>query len=388
MAIALLGSAAQGDELTAAMPAGRAPVPALDPPNPNVASLLPLLTETDLHTLTVQLSGQVPVTVNGAPVTLNTRYTLASRIRSAEAFVYQWYAGLGIPVSYFNWTYGSYSGRNVIAEVRGAVDPSQILLLGGHLDNNSQIPYATAPGADDNATGTAATLLIARILRSYTPAITVRFVHFTGEEQGQWGSRVYANTLRQRGENVIGFINLDMIGWDSNGDRVAEIHTASGPKSNALGTEFLNRNDRYQQGMVFERKTTTASRFSDHSPFWDNNYGAFLTIENFFDDAIPRDRNPYYHNTGDLPARVNTNYVARIGRVALATVAELARYNIGGTPPTPTPTATATRTPAPSPTPTPTATPVPGTCTNLLVNGDFEFTGGWRFGSTPFPLRM
>ncbi|MBK8051305.1 MAG: M20/M25/M40 family metallo-hydrolase [Anaerolineales bacterium] len=326
-------------------------------PNPAIAALLPKLTEADLRTLVDRLSGQTPATIGGVAITLNTRHTLTARVHDAEQYVYEYYQALGIPVSYFNWTYGSYSGRNVVAEVRGTANPEKVLLVGGHLDNMSQIPYTTAPGADDNATGTANTLLIARLLKANQPAVTVRFIHFTGEEQGQWGSKVYAATLRARGEQVMGFINLDMIGWDGNGDRVVEIHTASGPKSNALADGYLERNTRYGTGLVFERKTTTASRFSDHSPFWDNDYASFLVIENFFDDAIVRDRNPYYHNTGDLPSRVDYNYVARIGRLTLAVLAELAGYNFGG-----------------SPTPPPTKTPV--SCPNLLVSGHFENNGG------------
>lgn len=385
VAVALLDTAQSGEATAAAAQLRIATgATSLPPPDPAVTALLPLLRESDLRTLVDQISGQTPVTVNGITATLTTRYTLSARLRSAEDYIYQWYANLGIPVRYFSWQYGSYSGRNVIAEVRGRTNPEQVLILGGHLDNNSQMPYTLAPGADDNATGTAATLLIAQILRGYTPAVTVRFVHFTGEEQGQWGSRVYAAYLRQGGERVLGFINLDMIGWDGNGDRVAEIHTGTGPKSNALGTEFLARNTRYGLGMNYERKTTSASRFSDHSPFWDNDIGAFLLIENFFDDVIPRDRNPYYHNTGDLPSRVDYNYVARSGRVALATLAEMAGYDLGGSP-TPTPTPTSTATPRPTATPTATPTPTPGACINLLVNGDFESSTGWRFGSTPYP---
>lgn len=338
---------------------------AITAPDPAVTGLLTRLTEADLRDLVEKLSGQRTVAVGGVSMLLPTRYTFSSRIRNAEQFVYEYYAALGLSVRYVPWTYGSNSGRNVVAEVRGASQPERVLLVGGHLDSNSQAPYSSAPGADDNATGTAVTLLIARLLRTYRPAITVRFVHFTGEEQGQWGSKAYARSLRLNNEQVIGFINLDMIGWDGDGDRRAEIHTASGPKSNALGTSFLERNDRYGQGIFFERKTTTASRFSDHSPFWDNDYASFLVIENFFTDAVPRDRNPYYHNTGDLPAQVNYNYVARLGRVALATFVELAGYNLAGIPPPPT--------------------PPPASCANWLVNGDFELTAGWSFGSTPYP---
>ncbi|MCB0152999.1 MAG: hypothetical protein KDE01_35750, partial [Caldilineaceae bacterium] len=75
--------------------------------------------------------------------------------------------------------------------------------------------------------------------------------------------------------------------------------------------QYLERNTRYAVGLTFERKTGTASRFSDHASFWDNDYASFLIIENFFTDAIANDRNPYYHNTGDLPSRVDFDYVAR-----------------------------------------------------------------------------
>ena len=357
------------EDAAAAAPLARDPV---------VDSLMPQLTEAALRDLIDGLSGQKAVAVGGAAVTLNTRYTFAPRLADAERYVYEYYQTLGIAVSYVPWAYGNYTGRTIVAEVRGAVTPEKVLLVGGHLDNTSQIPYTTAPGADDNATGTAATLLIARLLKNYTPDFTVRFVHFTAEEQGHWGSIVYARQMRARGEQVIGFFDLDMFGWDGNGDRVVEIHPGSGPKSNALATSFLERNTRYEIGLNFERKSTTASRFSDHSSFWDQDYASFLIIENFFDDAIVRDRNPYYHNTGDLPSHVDFNYVARISRLALAATYELGGYRPAAGP-TPTPTLT--------PTPMPTATPDPGGCANLLLNGDFEGTGGWSFGSTPYPAR-
>ena len=150
IAVALLDAAIAG-EATASAAQLRLDSPGAAPalPNPAVAALLPLLNESDLRMLVDQLSGQTPVTVNGASVTLTTRHTLAARLRSAEDYVYQWYSNLGIPVSYFAWQYGSYSGRNVIAEVRGRTNPEQVLIIGGHLDNTSQTPYTLAPGADD-----------------------------------------------------------------------------------------------------------------------------------------------------------------------------------------------------------------------------------------------
>ncbi len=352
--------------------------------DPLITDLLPLLTETDLQSLIRELSGEIPVTIGGDTITLNTRYTFATRIQDAERYLHQYYTQLGIAVAYSPWAYGSYTGRNVIAEIPGTEHPERIWVVGGHFDSISDNPYNLAPGADDNGSGTAATLLIAKIFRDYTFVDTVRFVHFSAEEQGHWGSIVYARDQKLAGAQIMGYIDLDMIGWDGDGDRVIELHTGTGPKSNTLGTAFISANDRYAQGLVAERLTTAASRFSDHSSFWDQDYGAFLAIENFFDGTLARDRNPQYHKTGDKLALVDLNYVARYGRVALATLAELAGIQHADPNATATPTATST----PLPTPTPTPTSLPTGCVDLLVNGDFESSGGWSFGGTPAQARI
>jgi hypothetical protein len=87
--------------------------------DPDIAALLAQVTPAELQSLVNQISGQTPATVGGAAVTLNTRYTFASRLRSAEQFIYEYYQQLGLGVRYANWSYGQYSGRNVVAEVRG-----------------------------------------------------------------------------------------------------------------------------------------------------------------------------------------------------------------------------------------------------------------------------
>ena len=132
-------------------------------------------------------------------VTLATRYTFAAGIQDAERYLYQRYVQLGLPVAYANWSYGGYSGRNIVAEIRGTSHPERIWLVGGHFDATSEIPYTRAPGADDNASGIAATLVIADILRSHRFSDTIRFVHFSAEEQGHWGSQAYARSLYAAG---------------------------------------------------------------------------------------------------------------------------------------------------------------------------------------------
>jgi hypothetical protein len=358
--------------------------------DPAIQALLAQVSETRIRDLIADLSGVQAAVIGGSPVTIPTRYSFSGSIANAEAYVRQHYAGMGLATRTLPWTYGSYSGYNITADIPGLVHPERIWLVGGHLDSTSTAPYSSAPGADDNASGTAAALALAEIVYNQHFGDTIRFVHFTGEEQGMWGSKVYTHDLQLSGAQVMGYVNLDMIGWDGDGDRTVEVHSGTGAASIALANTFVSANERYGQGLRLELKQSTASRFSDHSSFWDYGYSSFLTIENFFDDAIARDRNPWYHTTGDQLSRVDLNYVARSARTALATMAELAGI-ITGPPPTETPTLTPSPSLTPSLTPratdtrTPTATPAPGVCQQLIVNGGFEATTAWAMPTTAYP---
>jgi len=371
------------------LPEGR--LAAAESVNPVVANLLSLVTPGALSQRIGELSGAYSAPVGAGSVYFYSRYTWGGQISSVEQYLYEFYARRGLAPRYVDWYYGSYTGRNVVMDIRGSQHPERLWLIGGHLDSTSDLPYSSAPGADDNASGLAATLLIADILRGYQFADTIRFVHFGAEEQGKWGSRSYASNLSALGAQVMGYIDLDMIGWDGDGDRVVEAHAGTGTYSNDLAAAFMSANTRYAQGLRVELKQVSASRFSDHSSFWDYGYPAFLAIENFFDDAIPADRNPYYHTTGDTLGRVNLDYLARYTRAALATIAELAGIH-GGTVPSATPTATSTATfaltssPTPTVTPTVTLTSTPGQaqCRDLVLNGGFESGDAWRIPDTAY----
>ena len=212
--------------------------------NPTIVGLLPQLTEADLSSRIAQLSGEVPVDLPGGSVTLATRYTFSTRIRDAERFLHNYYTNLGLSPVYADWSYSGYSGRNVVVDLPGVEHPERIWVLGGHFDTNSEIPYSSAPGADDNGAGTASVMRAVQLLKEYQFADTIRFVHFSGEEQGQWGTQAYARELRLAGVQVQGFVNLDMFGWDSNGDRVVELHPGTGVNSNSIATAFISANEK------------------------------------------------------------------------------------------------------------------------------------------------
>lgn len=347
--------------------------------DPVIASIIARLNAAAITTWDRRLSGEDPVIIGGASFNLRSRYSPSTNGRLSEQYVFEQLQRLGYAPRYFNYTtpYGGNPWRNISADLPGQTAPSRLVLLIGHLDSISY-PLgnagAQAPGGDDNASGSASLLAMADILRGERFAYTLRFVWFTGEEQGHWGSLAYARALANQGVDVLAAINLDMIGYDGNRDRVLELHTGTDAPNIRLGDYLAAANQLYSLGLNLERKTTTASRFSDHSSFWDSGYASLLVIENFFDDAAPynrpRDRNPAYHQPTDRINLVDFAYVTAIARMGLAAALHLAVPLPSGATPTPTFT--------PSPTPA-------SGCSERLSNGGFETNTAWSFGSTARP---
>lgn len=358
--------------------------------DPLIRSLVNAVSADVLYNRMADLSGARPVNIDGANVTLTTSYTYSPVIRYTEQYIFNAYKQMGYNPVYVPWTKSGASGKTIVADLPGALHPERIWIVDGHFDTTSQNPTVSAPGADDNASGVAVTLVIAELLKNQRFSDTIRFVGFSGEEQGMLGSQVYAAQLKQAGVQLMGVMDLDQLGYDSNNDHVFEIHSGVRANSLELAKMFITANTLYQQGLVIELKDTTAARWSDHSSFWDQGFAAMLAEENWFTDARPSDGTPCWHKVCDTLATVNVDYVHRAARTALATVAHLAGITSGPTP-TPSNTPTTTLTPPPSSTPTPSNTPTatftrgPVVCTETILNGGFETVGNWLFGSTARP---
>ena len=101
-----------------------------------------------------------------------------------------------------------YTAYNLYAELRGALRPEEIVLVLSHKDSQSWID---SPGAYDNAVGTVGSLEIARVLQSFSPARTIRFL-WCNEEHTPWTSVAAAAAARARGDNLVAVFNVDAIG--------------------------------------------------------------------------------------------------------------------------------------------------------------------------------
>jgi len=234
---------------------------------------------------------------------------------------------------------------NVVAVLEGNQNPSQEYIIGGHFDATANLdpsydwdidwPTAIAPGADDNATGVACILEIARVLsdsaNGFNNDYTIKFVVFGAEERhpaynnsNHWGSRSYVLEAISGGDDIKGAYILDMIGFNDTGNNHYNI--ISDPSSRQMGQRMLQVNQTYQIELHTNSEPFPEAYYSDHDQFWIYGYEAILVIENAppWENNLPwYNLNPFYHKQTDTPDKVNIQQVGKIAQNALGVLAHL-----------------------------------------------------------------
>lgn len=130
---------------------------------------------------------------------------------------------------------------NLEIVITGTELPDEIYAAGAHYDSTSTDPR-DAPGADDNGSGTAAVVEIARALSGCSFRRTIRLLLFSNEEQGMIGSAAYAREARARGDDIRGFLNLDMIAYGPPGE---DLDVATRPAYSALAQRVVAATERW-----------------------------------------------------------------------------------------------------------------------------------------------
>jgi hypothetical protein len=291
--------------------------------NPLVADIIAQVTTPTLRYELEGLTGERPVTVTGVSYAMQTRNSYRTQaISMATRYAYEQFAAAGLSVTYHNYTWQGNTWRNVVAEKPGLISPDEVYLITAHIDDlpNSSV----APGADDNGSGSVAVLLAARLLAERHFAYTVRFVLFTGEEQGLRGSAAYAADCAARREDIRGVVNLDMIAYNSDGhpEPVFDLYARTDiPDSLELTRIFSDVVGVYGLNLIpnrFDMVSGFPIQYSDQWSFLAQGYPAFLAIEDLTDET------PYYHTSQDALATLDLDYYADFTRAAIATVVHLA----------------------------------------------------------------
>ncbi len=227
---------------------------------------------------------------------------------------------------------GEYVMRNVVATLPGkGPNRNKIYLMTGHYDSiASQSPgwdtgwrTLPAPGASDNASGIAEMLETARILSQQDFDFTIRFIAFSGEELFLFGSKHYAELVQERGDEIAGVLNLDLLGHDEDG--ILDIHVLGDEQSQWLVNAFGTAAERYDIPIDLRKKNDPSFIFSDHSPFWDIGIPAVMVAEESSLDA-PEESTAYIHGPEDDLSKISRPLLGELAiQLATATLAELAR---------------------------------------------------------------
>lgn len=213
---------------------------------------------------------------------------------------------------------------NLEVEIRGLTKPEEIVIVGAHYDS-----VFGCPAANDNGSGVAALLALARAFADAKPARTLRFVAFVNEEAPfyhtmQMGSMVYADECRRRGENVVAMLSLETIGYyrDEEGSQnypagVGIFYPSAGNFIAFVGNTASRALVRESIG-TFRREVKFPSEgaalpswmmgigWSDHWSFWQAGYPAIMVT----DTALFR--YPHYHDPSDTPDKLDYDRLARV----------------------------------------------------------------------------
>lgn len=228
--------------------------------------------------------------------------------------------------------------RNLEAELPGRERAGEIVLIGAHYDT-----VGGSPGANDNASGVAALLEIARLLAREPLARSVRFVAFTNEEppffySAEMGSRVHARRARERGEAIVAMLALETLGhyddtpgsqhypnplyhlrYPGSADFVAFVGNLSSRTLVRRCVESFRRDSRFPAEGVAAPGWMGGVHWSDHASFWREGYPALMVT----DTALFR--YPHYHAATDTPDRLDYARLARVTAGLARVTADLAQ---------------------------------------------------------------
>jgi len=280
--------------------------------NPTVQQVINSVNQDSLVYFVRELSGNVSTVVNGQTVTIVSRHKNNAANELAKDYIKQKLQQYGLNVSIQNF---SSTGNNVLGTKVGTTYPNRKFIICAHYDNMPS--GSVAPGADDNASGTAAVIEAARVLSQYSFPYTIVFALWDEEEQGLVGANYYATQARNVNDSILGVINMDMIAYDTNNDNKAEIHNRAVANSVEIYQKMVEVNSTYGIGISIINKNP-GSTYSDHAAFWTRNYGAVLLIED------NNDFNAYYHTVNDLLQYFNVPYFVKMSKLAIASFATLA----------------------------------------------------------------
>jgi len=255
---------------------------------------------------------------------MQTRFCLADNhrdiaVKLKKKFISFGYSDTKLDSFYLSY---NYSGTlyntwqyNVIATLEGSDATDSVSIIGAHYDNkmSSGDLFTFIPGANDNASGVAAALEIARLMKkkSFVPKYTIKFVAFAAEEIGLLGSYDYAQKTDARNEKIIMMLNNDMIASPALSEplTVNIIHY-----SNSTGLRVQAEKVCSEYTSLSYYSDNSLSNRSDSQPFYLNGFKPLFFIQ--------KSLGSNYHTPNDVASNCNFNYCREIVKISYALLLE------------------------------------------------------------------
>ncbi|MEM0517329.1 M28 family peptidase [Aequorivita flava] len=203
---------------------------------------------------------------------------------------------------------------NIIVTKTGSVYPNTFLILDGHYDT------LNGPGANDNGSGTVLLLELARLLKNVDTEYSIKFIHFSGEEEGLIGSEYYVNnTVIPENLDIKLVLNIDEVGGVAgmNNNTIVCERDESAPNSNNAASAQATQEMANCFGLYSSLQTTISNAYgSDYVPFENN--GEIIT------GLYEANESPYPHTPDDVIENMDLNYVFEVTKGALGSALHFA----------------------------------------------------------------
>jgi len=253
----------------------------------------------------------------------NRNFASYDNLNKAAAYISQKFKELGYDVTAIDYTLQGRIFQNIVAERPEHREGKEIVIIGAHYDT------CFNPGADDNASGIAALLELARLLKDKELSFNMRFIAFVNEEPpffmtNDMGSRVYTRQLREKGEKIKGAIILEMLGYYVHKPFSQRYLPLLGPfypnRANFIVVVGNYPSYRFVDQIVKHFKHATdfpmesliapsfipGVNYSDHWSFWKEGFPAVMVTDTAFL------RSHHYHRPTDLPETLDYERMAEV----------------------------------------------------------------------------
>ncbi|WP_267403240.1 M28 family peptidase [Chryseobacterium sp. GM_Chr_2] len=215
------------------------------------------------------------------------------------------------------FTYGNTSSKNLVITKTGTVYPNKYVIICGHFDS------INGPGVNDNGSGTSIILEAARIMKDVPTEYSIKFIHFSGEEQGLRGSTHYANTVAYNGNNRVLDIklvfNLDQVGgkMGNNNNTIYCDKDMGGNSSNDIASAAANQE-------LINCTHLYSTILTDIDEAEDTDYMPFEAKGEVITGYFEKIRSNYPHTANDTFANTDPTYIFNVGKASLGALQHFA----------------------------------------------------------------